>query len=198
MLSDLRSPIIDQESAALLHTLLGNPFISSEGIYLALTATKWRYAYMEVFRLLESVLHVPWMLDLKSALESEVDVPTLYGSLRDKLAWKESKGDSIRRVFRSLNGQTDLEEMEASIGAFKGIPFDSAEFCRSSVGSRIYKIRNQLVHPEDFTDGSKLDVSEDDFQKLTSYLAAVVGMVFSALPQGSLRLGRRPEGTVLT
>ncbi|MDQ0565497.1 hypothetical protein GRI55_06860 [Erythrobacter citreus] len=187
MISDLRSPIIDQTFAGKVHLLLGNHLVSSESIYLVLTSTRWRYAFMELFRILETTLHVPWLLDLTKDLSIGGSLVDLYRNLREKLSWKEAKGNSVERVFRDLNGDEDLLRFEKTVSVFAGIDLDAEEFCRSSIGRKIWKTRNQLVHPEDFTDGSKLEVSEDQFRALSNYLIEVIAKIFAKIPDGALR-----------
>ena len=187
LVSDLRSPIIDQEFASQVHQLLANNLISSESIYLVLSATSWRYAFMELFRILETTLHVPWMVDLMKDLEIDCNILDLYRSLRSRLYWKEAKGFSVERIFRELNGDEKLLDIEKGISAFRGIDFDNAEFCRSSIGRKIWKTRNQLVHPEDFTDGSRLQTSEDEFRSLSRYLVEIIQRIFAKIPDGALR-----------
>lgn len=187
LISDLRSPIIDQNFALKVHPLLGNHLISSESIYLVLTSTRWRYAFMELFRILETTLHVPWLVDLTKDLSIGGSLAELYRSLREKLLWKESKGSSVERIFRELNGDADLLRLERSVSIFMDLKFDSHEFCRGSVGKRIWKTRNQLVHPEDFTDGSRLEVTEIQFRELSNYLIAVIEKIFARIPEGALR-----------
>ena len=188
LISDLRSPIIGQDFALKVHPLLGNHLISSESIYLVLTATRWRYAFMELFRILETTLHIPWMLDLTRDLKISGSIAELYRSLRERLYWKEAKGNSVERVFKEFNDDAVLLSIERSISAFSGIDFDDPEFCRSTVGRRVWKIRNQLVHPEDFTDGSRLQVSEEQFRSLSHYLIAIITKIFSRVPEGAIRL----------
>lgn len=50
---------------------------------------------------------------------------------------------------------------------------------RSAIGRRIYKIRNQLVHPEDYTDRSVLNTPESEFRLLSTYLCAIALRIYS-------------------
>jgi hypothetical protein len=176
--SNLRSPIVDDEFALLIHGLLSLPSIKPENLFLCLTSTRWRYAYLELFRLIESTLYVPWILDLIGDISSTMRAPLLYTALRKNIDWREVKGRSIERVFQDVRDDGELSSLEARIQAFKDV-LSSKEPTRAAIGRRVYKIRNQLVHPEDYVDASLLDVSEGQFRDLSVYLCHVVRGIYA-------------------
>ena len=172
------SQIIDNEFSDEIHALLSFPSINVENLFLALTATRWRYAYLEIFRVLESILHVPWVIDLMKDLGNTSPLPEVYILLRKSLSWREMKGDSIERIFASMNSDSDLILEEHRIDIFYDL-MSKDDFDRRNIGRRIYKIRNQLVHPEDYSDGSKLDIKENEFRLLSIYLAKILRKIYT-------------------
>ena len=177
MVPSLRSPIIDDDFSTRVHQLLSIPSVSPENIFLSLTATRWRYAFLELFKIIESVLYVPWVDDLLSELSIDARIKLAYSALRSRLDWREGKGRSIKRVFAALAATAELQRLEGLSRSFKDLDITQDER-RAAIGQRVYKIRNQLVHPEDYTDRSVLNTSEDEFRILSIYLSEVATMIY--------------------
>lgn len=182
MVDGLRSPIIDREFATTLVELLSFPSVNAENLFLCLTATRWRYVYLELFRIIESALFVPWIVELNQAVGSSLEIPVLYAELRKGLEWRESKGRSIEKVFSEIATDQAIMEVELRIKSFLDI-VSNENYNRSAIGRRIYKIRNQLVHPEDYTDGSVLEVTEQEFRDLSLYLCDVISRIYNVYDQ---------------
>lgn len=175
MISELRSPIIDQDFAEEANRLLGFRSIRAESVFLALISTRWRYTYLEIFRIIESALYVPWIKDMMNEVGGSLSMQAFYTVTRKKLEWRETKGKSIERLFALLADGVSASRAEAicpAIAQFSG----TEKF--SKIGAQIYKIRNQLVHPEDFTDQSILEVTEDEFRALSIYLVRAARRVY--------------------
>ena len=81
------------------------------------------------------------------------------------------------RVFAALAATAELQRLEGLSKSFKDLDITQDER-RAAIGQRVYKIRNQLVHPEDYTDRSVLNTSEDEFRILSIYLSEVATMIY--------------------
>lgn len=178
LVPNLRPPIIDEIFSQRVYHLLSIPSVQAESLFLTLNSTRWRYVYLELFRIVEATLYLPWVLDLKAVAPSAMGAPDLYKSLRDKLDWREIKGKSIKRIFSELDSSLELREWEELCESFRFLDKTTTGY-RASVAEKIYKIRNQLVHPQDFTDGSTLTISEDEFRRLCIYLCEVIRIVYA-------------------
>lgn len=174
----LRSPLIDEYFANIIHNILEIPSVSAQSVFLCLTAARWRYVYLELFRILESTLHVPWMLDLSASLPTGRKISDIYVSVRGSLEWREAKGRSLERVFAVVDtNDFELIRSEANCISLSGLDAEK-KYKNGTCSERIYKIRNQLVHPQDFTDGSKISISEIEFRNLSIYLCNVIRLVY--------------------
>ena len=96
-----------------------------------------------------------------------------YAAIRSSLGWRESKAESIQKLFDLVESDESLTDAERGVVQFVDL-LNTEGFKRRWVGKKINKIRNMLVHHEDFDDGEVLDVAEADFRELSLYLAKVV------------------------
>jgi len=176
MVGDLRSLIVDREFSNAVHQLLQYPSIDAEKLFLTLTSTRWRYAFLELYRCIEAVLFLPWILDLRLALPATCTLRDGYSKIRSTLGWRENKAESIQRLFDKLEGDPALVDAEIGVNQFIDL-VNTEDFKRRWVGRRINKIRNMLVHHEDFDDGEVLDVSESEFRHLCLYMTRVIATI---------------------
>ncbi|MCY1744277.1 hypothetical protein [Ensifer sp. SL37] len=132
-----------------------------ENIYNALTSTHLSQMYLEIYRYLENLFALPWGVEIKRSLGVAAPAVVIALECRKSLQWKAREDDSIRALF-ALAG---LEELLAA-GANKVKNFsdilgsEEKEDKSRTIGRRIYKIRNMLVHKEDFDDKAPLDLKE--------------------------------------
>lgn len=178
MISSLRSPIIDNSFSDKAYPLIQYPSVDSEKLFLALTATRWRYVFLELFRCIEAVLYMTWVMDLKKSVNGIFTLRKGYESIRTSLGWREDKGVSIQKLFSLFELDSDISMAESNVDQFQEL-LGTEGFKRAWIGKKIYKIRNQLVHHEDFTDRTVLNVTEDEFRDISVYLVIFLQKLFA-------------------
>lgn len=194
LLPPLRPAIIDQEFSEAISKLISYPCIDSEKIFLSLVSTRWRYAFLELYRCLEALLYVPWMQDIQQHIPTSIPLRDLYQKIRHSLNWREHKSASFERIFDLFENNLELSVHEKSIDIFFDLT-NSEGFQRRWIGKRINKIRNQLVHHEDSDDRSILSVTEDQFRSMSLYLAVFIG-IFCEEYDSKLRVGKGDSMTL--
>jgi hypothetical protein len=175
----LRSPIIDDELVAPLTDLSAMPAIAAENLFQALTASHFRHAFLELYRCIESIFYLPWMLDLKAASKIHTRAVDLKQTCRTSLNWREKEEPSMERIFGLLPGDKQLDETEDAIELIKDLK-NADEFERSQLGKRLYAIRNGMVHHEDYERPNQYRPNDQQWRFLALYLAlALVRIVRS-------------------
>ncbi|WP_242186598.1 hypothetical protein [Sphingomonas sp. CARO-RG-8B-R24-01] len=170
--SELLGNIISNKIAALLQ--LGN--VNPENIYYALTSMHWKHCFLELYKCLESLHFLPWILRLKESTGLADDGYTLSKKVSSSLLWRGKEGQSTELLFAMLQDDTALKDEVFDTEAFKdlkGVKFDKA-----TVGRRIYKIRNFLVHQEDYEDDAPIGITERCWPAIVCFLVDVISELY--------------------
>lgn len=150
----LRSAIIDDELAAAIRSLIESTSVPNENLFQAVTASHFRHAFLELYRCLESIFYLPWMIELKTAGEMSIRACELKNTCRTALHWREKELPSMEKMFNLFAGNESLEALENTIDFFRDIK-NSEDFNRTQLGKRLYRIRNGMVHHEDYEEPNK-------------------------------------------
>lgn len=167
----LRSLVIDDDFADSIYELIGLPDVDSEKIFQTLTATRWRHAFLELYRCLESLFTLPRILELRNEIAPNSTLSEIKSAVRRSLNWREQEKNSIEEIFSSLDSDRSLDSIESQVPAFKDL-LSREKFKRKSIGRRIYKIRNSLVHHEDYESGSDFQYDDEEYRYLAMYLVS--------------------------
>lgn len=174
--SNYRSELVGDDLAGRMRSLhdLGN--VNPENIYYALTSYHWKHTFIELYKCLEAVYYLPWIIRLKERYGySELGL-ALSSQFRDALKWREKESESIEAIFDLLDDDLVMREELASSLPFQDLNF--TEIKKSAVGRRIYKIRNFLVHQEDYEDPTPVRIDEAGWTVLVDFMLAVVESVY--------------------
>lgn len=169
----LRSGVVDQELAKVLGLLVTRPSVPNENIFQAITSSHSRHIFLELYRCLESIFYLPWMLQLKTAGGMQTRACDLKETCRFTLQWREKEKPSMERIFGLLPGSQELDRLEDAIDLFKDLK-NADGFTRSQLGDRTYTIRNGLVHHEDYEKPNQYKPNDVQWRHLALYLATAL------------------------
>lgn len=172
-----------QELASEFRTLLSIGNVSPELIYYALTSLHWRQCYLETYKLIESLFYLPWVRRLKRDHGFEKDGLTIARQLREAVGWRQKEKDSIEALFELAGEDIVKSKNLESVAAFRDFDFEKAE--EKTFARRIYKIRNVLVHHEDFEDTAPIKFSNDDWPVIVDYLVRIAQRLYRNFYQDS-------------
>jgi len=181
-ISALRSQIISQAFADEIAKILYHPFFPVDNLFLALAVSKWKHAFLEIFRCLESVFFLPWIIKLKRDGGFSGSLFELKVHCRKVLHWREKSNTSIEELFELIPSNEDMEELESKIDCISEIK-SLDNFRRSLIGRKLYKIRNSLVHHEDFEDEQFGNFTEEQWAFLALYLVSFLAILVDTFGQ---------------
>lgn len=176
-ISAFRSPLMDSTLASKVLSLVNLPNVNPENVYLALTSQHWKHAFIEIYRLVEALYYLPWVLDLRAANKSTQSGLLMARQCRSFLDWREREESSIRKLFGLLPDTSVVRADLISTSPFSGIAPD--EINSGSVAERIYKIRNQLIHQEDYEERSRLTINDDFWPVSLDFLIDISTILYA-------------------
>lgn len=171
--SGARSRIVSEEINAAIIELSTYEHIPKDNLFQALTATLWRHYFLEVYRCIEAIHYFPWVLELKSKGSISNTVSELKEYCRTTLNWREREEPSIMKIFGSVNLDKATSDLEANIAPFKKF-INDPKFKRDSLGKEIYRIRNNLVHHEDYENPEKIIFTVKQWEDISMYVTRVL------------------------
>lgn len=171
-----RPDIITNEVAGAIRRLNDLPNINPENTYYALTSTHWKHCFMDVYRCLEAVFYLPWTISLRDSLSSTLSALALAKECRRNLVWREREKTSIGKIFDLVEEEVARPPNLKTFGPLQDLYGNDAG--ADKFGERIYKIRNQLVHQEDYEDPVLISIDQAEWEPLCIYLASVVEAIY--------------------
>jgi hypothetical protein len=152
-----------------------------ENIYNALTSTHYTQIFLEIYRYFENIFALPWGITIKQFFNLSDSALPIALDCRRQLRWRAREEDSIRALF-TMVGYNTLESLGVQdIAMFKDVTESDtiASEKAASIGRKIYKIRNILVHKEDFEDNMPLNPREVIDERLLSFCCDVAAEIYS-------------------
>ncbi|MDC7798341.1 hypothetical protein [Stenotrophomonas geniculata] len=175
-----RAPFVPNEIIEVSRRLLQYPNAPHENIYLSLSASHWKHAFIEIYRAIEGLYYFGWMHDVRSALNIDIGEYELYLQLHRKMSWKYKEEPSIAKLFelipRTALAPSDPLQIKSLADRFVGTP-DSEVMKKFAY--LIYSIRNSNVHQGKLGHTHSVDVSADCWPKLTFCLFLIVEHLYS-------------------
>lgn len=107
----------------------------NENILSSSVAYCWRYCFLDIYRCLEPKFTYPCIKKLKSSLSLSHTSDCINNSLSDILGWRVQEEKAMIDLFNCLS-----ENLKTEFTKIKKGNEDS------SIGKRIYKLRNAIVH----------------------------------------------------
>lgn len=169
--------------------------IPKENIFLSFTSSHWKHAYLELYRCIEKLYHIPRALELKRTIGYNGSAEKLARTCRDQLRWKRKEEDSLILLIQAINEKyliscnifnspaLNLKEDEHTTEIIDPITsvaiktMIDPEKSKKSIGEKIYTIRNELVHQiEDSTN----NYTENDWTTLINLLLIICEDRYSA------------------
>lgn len=146
--------------------------VNPQNTYYAITSIHWRQSFLEIYRCLEAIFYLPWVVRLKTEHNYTSDGLTLARQLRSTIGWRQREKDSIQELFTLVDEDVVKPEALMATQPFRDIKKEEAQ--PKVLGRRIYKLRNILVHQEDYEDQEPIEISEACWPVLIDYLISVV------------------------
>lgn len=173
-----RPDIIGDEMATAIRALNLLSNINPENLYFSLTSTHWKHAFLDLYKCLEAVFYLPWTSVLRDSLKSELTALALAKECRRSLIWREREKVSIARLFEMLSDPICKPAAIEGIAPFQDLFGNDAN--KGKYGERIYKIRNQLVHQEDYEDPTPIEIPKECWQPICLYLSSVLKELYTS------------------
>ena len=172
-----RSEIIDNKVTLDIGSLIHLGNVNPENIYYAATSMHWEHCFLELYKCIESLHFLPWMNRLKLAVGIADRGYVLSRRVRSSLAWREKEDKSMCALFEMVSDATAKDMRLSTTKVFSDL--DILNVTKSTIGRRIYKIRNTLVHQEDYEDPIPLQISNLCWPIIISYLTAIIAELYS-------------------
>ena len=180
-----RSPFVPVEIIDVSRRLLLLQNAPYENIYLSLSASHWKHAFIEIYRVVEGLYYFGWMHGIKQTFGGNYAEYDLYLTLQDQLSWRYKERASIAKLFeivpRVVLAAHDPVGIKSLSGRFEK-QTDIAVMNRFA--HLIYSIRNSNVHQGESEDGPPIEVSADCWPKLTYCLFLIVEHLYSVHQAG--------------
>lgn len=184
-----RAPFVPNEIIEVSRRLLQHPNVPHENIYLSLSASHWKHAFIEIYRAIEGLYYFGWMHGVRSALNIEIGEYDLYLQLQEQMSWKYKEEPSIAKLFelipRATLAPNDPLHIKSLADRFEGT---SDSEVMKKFAYLIYSIRNSNVHQGKSRRSHSLDISADCWPKLTYCLFLIVEHLYSVHGAGMPRL----------
>lgn len=172
----MRSSIITDDLAGKILRLSELPNVNPENLYFCLTTNHWKYAAIEIYKCLEAAFYLPWTKGLRDAISHEMSALQMARECKLNLQWREKEKDSLIRVLEMLPTQSVIREDIVNLESFSGLPENASH---SAIGTRIYKIRNQIVHQYDYDSPEPIYIPDSEWPIISAYLSDIVYELYS-------------------
>lgn len=124
--------------------------VLKENVFLSLTATHYKHAFLELYRCIEVLYILPRSIMLKAKLAYTNPAYELARHCSNELGWRRREEDSLTRIFK------DIDEAVIAASGIQGASFSITEWAfdgsdtqkksHEALAAKIYRIRNQFVH----------------------------------------------------
>ena len=168
--SGFRSSAISSSIVDIAVKLLEIDHLNPENLYLSLTSSHWKHSFLEIYRCLEAIYYLPWMLELKKESQSPHNAFKLAAICNKTVLWHEKEKESIMALFALLPPAEISHLNLRNVKPLTGLAAPTDPKKMKLLGERIYGIRNQCVHQEDYEPISKLTITNNCWPVLTQLL----------------------------
>lgn len=180
-----RSPFIPEEIIDVSRRLLKLQGAPYENIYLSLSASHWKHAFIEIYRVLEGLYYFGWMHGLKQTLGGNYAEYDLYLTVQDQLSWSFKEGVAIVKLFEIVPRVVLLNHDPVDIRSLSDRFQDTSDVAvMRKFANLVYSIRNSNVHQGESEHGPAIDISADCWPKLTYCLFLIVEHLYSSYQVG--------------
>lgn len=174
---DFRSALIPPALATAIAGLTNLPNVNPENLYFALTSAHWRHVVLEIYKCLEAAFYLPWAKNLRDALGHQMSALEMAQHCKKNLRWRENEARSIVALFQLLPEDIVIDPAIRATVGFSDIPGDIDVV--AAFAKRVYKIRNQLVHQQDYDSPEPVNLDEAVWLSLALYLCKIIDILYS-------------------
>lgn len=175
--NEYRSAILPQDTALVIAKLSELSNVNPENIYYALTSSHWKQIFIDIYKCLEAVFYLPWTSALRSAISHPSSSLSLAKQCKISLHWREQEKASIEALFSMLDASLYKPTSISSIECFRDI-YGAEDVKASSFGRRIYALRNQIVHQEDYEETTQWTIPDNAWPTIVTYVANIVHNIY--------------------
>ncbi|RYE15298.1 MAG: hypothetical protein EOP45_18625 [Sphingobacteriaceae bacterium] len=173
--TSMRSTIITPEIAKRLGEIALKPNVPTDNIYSAVTSIHWKYVFFELYKCIETIYYLPWQFQLKQELGLAVSANQLAKVCKARIQWRAKEDSSIQALFELCQAAIFDDSIRAH-DLFRDL---DASASQSTFGRRVYKIRNLLVHQQDYDDTAPLDIQDVQWEAVISFMCEIVDDLYS-------------------
>ncbi|WP_207285695.1 hypothetical protein [Pseudomonas sp. FW300-N2A2] len=181
-LSGYRSVLIEESTAQEMLSISDIAPHLSENVYTALTSIHWKYTFFELYKCLEALFFLPWGMSTKNAFQLKLTALESHRAVMKITSFREKEAESVVKLFEMLDDSIVANAKAGTIISFRSLALDGAEdkltASKQSIGRRIYKIRNTLVHQEDYEDRDPLDLENENWSELIKFLCESIKYLY--------------------
>lgn len=192
-----RSPFVPVEIIDVSRRLLLLQNAPYENIYLSLSASHWKHAFIEIYRVVEGLYYFGWMHGIKQSFGGNYSEHDLYLMFQDQISWKYKERASIVKLFemvpRVVLAPHDPLDIKSLSGRFEN---QTDVEVMKRFANLIYSIRNSNVHQGESEDSPLIEVSADCWPKLTYCLFLIVEHLYSVHQAGMPRPATSPVSSL--
>lgn len=174
----LRSQVIDQNLCTKITDLNSYDLVPSENLFDAITSNHLRQSFLELYRVLESIFELPFLIKLSKEINTTLDIKQLSNVIENLLSWRRKEEDSIIETLELCDESTlfDNKILETStFSEFKETPNKAA------IAKRIYKIRNSIVHHKVRYETNSFSVNSEDWETIVLFTTMILDDVCQKL-----------------
>jgi hypothetical protein len=174
--ADFRSRLISPNLADSIGKILALTNVNPENIYFALTTSHWKYVVVELYKCLEAAFYLPWIKTLRDAIGHDMSALEMAQKCKQSLQWREKEKDSLIALFSMLPEVVVVSQDVLATEAFVEL---GAVATSTAMATRIYRVRNQIVHQYDYDSPEPLRFRQGDWEVLAVYISDIVFSLYS-------------------
>lgn len=150
--------------------------IQKENVFLSLTATHYKHAFIELYRCIEVLYVLPRSIKLKAKLAYTKPAYELASYCVNELGWRKQEEDSLCRILKDIDvAVIAASGIQSASFAVPGWSFDGTDTQKKShetLATKIYKIRNQFVHQ--LNPDQEIAIADSDWNILIRFTLDVI------------------------
>lgn len=147
---------------------INSPKLPYDCILDATISSRWTHAFLELYRCIEYLYGIPESKKLASSIEHLSPAGELLQSLREHIGWKPFEYSAIKSIFSEIDEEI-IRDLAESLSL-------SEECCAEKVSSRLYKLRNSVVHFR--TGDQKKQALNVEWQKICISLCKIIKNIY--------------------
>ena len=159
-----------------LAILLEQSAVQKENVFLSLTATHYKHAFLELYRCIEVLYVLPRSMKLKAKLAYTHPAYELARHCFDELGWRRQEEDSLVRIMKDIDeaviAASGIQGASFAVSTWKFDGTDTQKKSHEALAAKIYRIRNQLVH-QLYLD-AEISIAESDWIILIRFTLDVI------------------------